>query len=156
MLPDVRTRAKDDGHRLARRHRRRRAARLVASALTLVAVGSAGCASNTSGKSVPNATSGTLAPVQSGTVKISSRDNTFIPEDVTVTAGTKLVWNNDGRNDHNIVPVGDTPFHVDTAAFGPKATYEYVADKPGTYDYFCSIHGTSTKGMIGTVQVVPK
>jgi plastocyanin len=153
MTPDARTKANHPGPRLPRRHRRRRGVSVVISALTLVALGTA-CASNSSGKSVPNGTSGTLAPVQSGTVTISARDNSFVPQNVTVTAGTKLVWNNDGRNDHNIVPDGNTPFGVETSAFGPKATYEYVADKPGTYPYYCSIHGTSTKGMIGTVQVV--
>ena len=154
MTPDARTKANHQGQRLTRRHRRRRGVSVVTTALTLVALGA--CASNSSGKSVPNGTSGTSAPVQSGTVTISARDNQFVPQNVTVTAGTKLVWNNDGRNDHNIVPDGNTPFGVETSAFGPKATYEYVADKPGTYPYFCSIHGTSTKGMIGTVQVVER
>jgi plastocyanin len=114
----------------------------------------AGCAS-TSASSRDGAPS-TLAHVQTGTVTISARDNSFVAQTVTVTSGTKLVWRNDGRNDHNILAVGDTPFHADTAAFGPKATYEYVATTPGTYPYYCSIHGTSDKGMIGTVQVVPQ
>jgi plastocyanin len=153
MTPDARTKANDRGLRLPRRHQRRRDVSVVTTALALVALGAA-CASSSTGKSVPNGTSGTLAPVQSGTVTISARDNSFVPQNVTVTAGTKLVWNNDGRNDHNIVPDGNTPFGVETSAFGPKATYAYVADKPGTYPYYCSIHGTSTKGMIGTVQVV--
>jgi len=87
-------------------------------------------------------------------VTISVRDNTFVPEIVTVTLGSKIVWHNDGRNEHNIVAVGDTPFRVDTSYFGPKATYEYTPKTPGTYPYYCSIHGTSDKGMPGTVQVV--
>ncbi len=100
--------------------------------------------------------SGTLAPVQTGAVAISARDNSFTTQDITVTVGSELTWSNDGRNDHNIVGVGDTPFHVDTAEFKPKAEYHFTATKPGTYKYFCSIHGTADKGMIGTVQVVAK
>ena len=94
--------------------------------------------------------------MQSGTVEISARDNSFVAETVTVAAGSTLVWRNDGRNDHNIVAVDKTPFHVDTAQFEPKASYEYVAKAPGTYRYYCSIHGTADKGMIGTVQVVAR
>ena len=35
----------------------------------------------------------------------------------------------------------------------PKATYSHVFDQPGTYAYFCTIHGTATAGMIGTIVV---
>jgi plastocyanin len=140
---------------LMKERRRRGSAVGLLVVAALVAAGS-GCsgsaASSTTGTSDP---SGTLAPVQSGNVTISARDNSFVPESVTVTVGSELVWHNDGRNDHNIVAVGDTPFHVDTGDFKPKATYQYAATKPGTYHYYCSIHGTPDKGMVGTVQVVP-
>jgi plastocyanin len=131
-----------------------RATVVLASALAVVVAG-AGCASTSSASSTPTNSPVTLAPVRSGTVKISARDNSFIQDKVTVALGSTVVWTNDGRNDHNIVAVGDTPFHVETANFGPKATYEYVPRTPGTYRYYCSIHGTDTKGMPGTVQVVP-
>jgi plastocyanin len=124
-----------------------------AGAAALLAAGP-GCAA-TSARSGPGTSVELLTPARSGTVAISARDNSFVADKVTVTVGSKLVWRNDGRNEHNIVGVGDTPFHVDTAAFGPKATYEYTAAQPGTYHYYCSIHGTSDKGMPGTVQVVP-
>ncbi len=115
----------------------------------------AACSSAAAPAAEPSA-SGTLAPVQSGAVAISARDNSFTTEDITVTAGTELTWSNDGRNDHNIVGVGDTPFHVDTAQFKPKDEYKVTVSSPGTYKYYCSIHGTAEKGMIGTVQVVPR
>jgi plastocyanin len=141
-------------HDLPLGYRPRRGA-TVAAALAAVLLGAAGCSTGTSSAPGSSGPPATLAPVQSGTVTISVRDNTFVPETVTVTLGSKIVWRNDGRTDHNIVAVGDTPFHVDTAYFAPKATYEYTPKKPGTYPYYCSIHGTSDKGMPGTVQVVP-
>ena len=144
------TKATDRRRRRSRHRVGGPVAAVAAGVLTLVAVG-AGCESSSSTSS----TSSTLSPVKTGTVKISARDNVFIPEKVTVAVGSTLVWTNDGRNDHNIIAVGDTPFHVDTENFGPKASYEYVPQAPGTYQYYCSIHGTSTKGMPGTVQVVP-
>jgi plastocyanin len=98
-----------------------------------------------------------LAPVQSGTVEVSARDNEFVDQTITVKQGSKVTWTNDGRNDHNIVADGKTPFHADTADFHPGATYSYTFDltAPGTYRYYCSIHGTADKGMTGTIQVVP-
>lgn len=134
-----------------RRERGRGTWAVVAMAAPVVLV-----ACSSGGTTAAPAPSGTLAPVQSGEVAVSARDNSFIAEDVTVTVGSAVTWRNDGRNDHNIVAVGDTPFHVDTAQFKPKDTYQYVATAPGTYKYYCSIHGTADKGMIGTVQVVPK
>ena len=129
-----------------------RRAWLATPAVGALLLAGAGCSSSTASTGAQPA--GTLAPTQSGTVEISARDNSFVAETVTVTAGSKLVWHNDGRNDHNIIPVGNTPFHADTADFEPKADYEFTTKTTGTFKYYCSIHGTSDKGMIGTVQVV--
>ena len=118
---------------------------MAASAVGLSACGSSGGS---------GATATTLAPVQSGTVDVDATDNYFVPEVVTVTEGSDVVWTNDGRNQHNIVPVDDTPFEVATADFEPGSTYTWKASVPGTYRYYCSIHGTATAGMIGTIQVV--
>ena len=113
-------------------------------ALAMAACGSSGSSASTD----------TLGPVQSGEVAVSAADNVFEPEEVTVTEGSEVVWTNDGRNQHNIVAVGDTPFSVEAAEFEPGQTYRWKASKPGTYRYYCSIHGTATAGMTGTVQVV--
>lgn len=96
----------------------------------------------------------TIAPVQSGAVKISVRDNEFIDDKVTVTVGSEVMWRNEGRNDHDIVPATDAPFKVDTPDFKPKMEYRHTFSEPGTFSYYCTIHGTATKGMIGTIQVV--
>src|SRR3954453_17961934 len=96
----------DLAHACRPAERRLRQATVVAAGVALL-LGAAACSSGTS--SAPGSTGppGTLAPVQSGTVTISVRDNTFVPEIVTVTLGSKIVWHNDGRNEHNIVAVGD-------------------------------------------------
>ena len=38
---------------------------------------------------------------------------------------------------------------VETDDFGPDAVYEHTFDEPGTYRYYCSIHGTTDAGMVG-------
>ena len=92
--------------------------------------------------------------MQSGAVAIAAEDNNFVPQQVTVTEGSEVTFTNEGRNQHNIVAVGSTPFSAETASFEPGESYRWTASKPGTYRYYCSIHGTATAGMTGTIQVV--
>ena len=81
-------------------------------------------------------------------------DNNFRPEELEVVAGTTVRWDNGGRNDHNIIPVDDTQdWGVDIADFEPGEVYEHVFTTPGEYAYYCTLHGTATAGMIGTVVV---
>ena len=85
---------------------------------------------------------------------IQALDNTFRRDMVEVVAGTEVQWQNRGRNDHNIVPVDGADWGVaDPTQFGPKVEYSYVFTTPGTYAYYCSIHGTNNKGMVGVVTV---
>jgi plastocyanin len=96
----------------------------------------------------------TAASAQSGAVAVSAVDNSFRAETITITAGSTVTWTNAGRNDHNVRPVDAGDFGVDATAFGPGATHASTFTTPGTYHYYCSIHGTKDRGMIGTVEVV--
>jgi plastocyanin len=90
------------------------------------------------------------------TAKVLSLDNNFIPQTVTVAAGTAIEFHNNGRNDHNVVPVDDpkvTTWGVLEAGFHPTDTYTHVFDTPGTYVYYCTIHGTPKAAMFGTITV---
>lgn len=90
-----------------------------------------------------------------GEVEVDAVDNTFIPDYVEVHAGTAITFRNDGRNDHNVLPVRDGAFsEVPTEAFGPEAEATVTFDEPGDFAYYCSLHGTPTKGMVGAVRVV--
>ena len=44
-------------------------------------------------------------------------------------------------------------FGVGASKFEPGAEYEFRFDTPGVYRYYCSLHGSKTKGMIGEVVV---
>jgi plastocyanin len=95
------------------------------------------------------------AAVSSGSATVTAVDNSFKAETVTVTAGTTVTWTNAGRNNHNVKPVEAADYGVDTAAFLPGTTYSATFSTPGTYHYYCTIHGTKDRGMIGTVEVTP-
>ena len=86
-------------------------------------------------------------------VEVSAIDNTFRPETIEVEAGTEVVWTNDGRNDHNVLPVEGDDWGVEAEDFAPDDEYRHRFTEPGTYPYYCSLHGTTTKGMVGTVVV---
>ena len=115
---------------------------------------SVSCSGSGSGSTAATTSTAVTQPPQSGTVAVSSVDNNFRPQDITVTLGSKVVWTNDGRAEHNIVPSGSTPFAVDKKAFLPGSSFTWDATELGTFPYFCSIHGTATAGMYGSVTVV--
>jgi len=93
--------------------------------------------------------------VRGVTVDVDARDNTFDPEATEVAAGTDVRFTNVGRNEHNVIPVSDdqTELLVETDALGPGDEAVVRLTEPGTYRYYCSIHGTARAGMIGTIEV---
>lgn len=103
--------------------------------------------------SLPAPTVASVAP-NGEVVQVRSLDNTFRVADIEIVAGTEVWWTNNGRNDHNVLPVDPSQdWGIDTEDFAPGDEYRHVFDRPGTYLYFCSIHGTETVGMIGSVTV---
>jgi plastocyanin len=115
--------------------------------LTVLALAS-GCAPD------PNDDPNFAYPANGERVKVQAIDNTFRLPEITIAAGTEVRWQNRGRNDHNIVPTDGGDWGVvNTADFEPKETYIHLFDKPGRFEYYCSIHGTSVKGMVGVVVV---
>jgi plastocyanin len=95
-------------------------------------------------------------PAYSGTVRVSALDNIYRPEALKVVTDTEVVWSNDGRNDHNVIPnESKDDFGVETADFAPGKEHSATFGTPGTYRYFCSLHATATAGsMRGSVVVL--
>lgn len=93
-------------------------------------------------------------PPNGETVVVLGFDNSFREEIIEVEAGTEVLWENRGRNDHNVLPVDETAdWGIEVEDFTPGDEYARVFDTPGEYPYYCSIHGTPEIGMIGTVIV---
>jgi len=80
--------------------------------------------------------------------------NKFNPDSLTVPAGTKVTWTNEGGF-HSVVggdgtedpasPIGNNPLP------DPSAKVEVTFDKPGTYKYYCEPH--VSLGMKGEIIV---
>lgn len=87
--------------------------------------------------------------------EVDALDNVFKAKFVEVRAGAEVTFRNDGRTVHNVLPVDEDGFAaVEVADFEPGAEATITFDEPGDYAYYCSLHGTTTKGMVGAVRAV--
>ena|SRR5579883_2551148 len=95
---------------------------------------------------------GTHVHAQS-TVLVSMQNQQFLPANITVAAGTTVVWENDddpSDPDHNShdVAADDGSFYNDTLIL-PGQQFAVTLTTPGTYSYYCDLH----VDMIGVVTV---
>ena len=87
---------------------------------------------------------------------VSVQDDVFNPLTANVTVGGTVTWNWSGSNQHNVtftdpLSAGGTAPASTTQAGG---SYQLTFNTAGTYDYYCTIHGTAQGvGMAGTVTV---
>jgi plastocyanin len=84
-------------------------------------------------------------------VTVAMRDDVFVPKQLAVATGTVVRWENDGRNVHNVRPDRGRAFASRDLTRGQS--YSATFDEPGTYAYYCSLHGAPGKGMSGTIVV---
>lgn len=88
-------------------------------------------------------------------VEIIAVDNTLEPRYVEVSVGTRVIWKNEGRNPHDILPAVDGAFPSATASqMPPGASHSVTFDTAGDFPYYCSTHGTMKNGMNGAIRVV--
>ncbi len=99
------------------------------------------------------------------TQSVSMGEFSFSPKDVTIKAGTTVVWTNNGTIEHTATsdsPGWDSgplapPHPINTCDYppcgtSPGGTYGFAFTTPGTYPYHCRFHGQSN-GMTGTITV---
>ena len=82
-------------------------------------------------------------------VTVRLTDNRFRPARITIAAGTTVIWVNeedDPELEHNVIA---RDYRWASSNFLPGESYEHTFTTPGTYRYFCDLHG----GMIGQVIV---
>jgi plastocyanin len=92
----------------------------------------------------------TAAPPPSSDVTVF--DFAFQPATLTVQAGTTVTWTWDpGATAHNVTPAATQP--TSSGTFAAPHTYQFTFNTPGTYNYYCTLHGTSTSGMRGVIIV---
>lgn len=136
--------------------------------LTAVTVATAGCgsgestsATSTTTTSAPKVKTVDLTTVtftdlsSESAVAVDATDNLFNEPYIEVKAGTTITFTNKGRNQHNVVPLDKAAFDmIDVKDFQPSMSSEITFDESGDYIYYCSLHGTAAKGMLGAVRVL--
>ena len=76
----------------------------------------------------------------------------FVPETVSISSGSTVVWNNDDTAAHTVTsggPTGGPDGIFDSSLLMASASFEVTFDDAGSYDYFCMVH----PWMVGTVNV---
>lgn len=86
-------------------------------------------------------------------VEIEVGDNVFRTRHFRVDPGTEIVFINTGNNQHNVEAAADGAFTKITDATLDEGPASLILDVPGDYPFFCSIHGSATRGQTGYVVV---
>ena len=88
-------------------------------------------------------------------VDVIALDNVFVDPAIRIDVGSTVVWHNDGHSKHTINPgTGATDvagLATDDLVVG--AEHSTTFDRPGVIEYFCHLHGNSTRGMVGAIIV---
>ena len=70
---------------------------------------------------------------------------TFLPQRITVKAGTTVTWINDDDVPHTIVSSSKV---FKSKALDTADKFSFTFTTPGTYDYFCSLHPHMTGAVV--------
>ena len=100
-----------------------------------------GGADSGGGEATANVPEGGLTGATEGSEakQISISDFRYIPDTLTVPAGTKVTWTNQDDMPHTVTSTVK-PRALDSEALDPDARFSYVFTEPGAYDYLCRIH----------------
>lgn len=114
----------------------------------ILSVGIFGCSSSTSYGSGGGGGGGggghTISPHMAGSA--------FSPTPDTVAVGATVTWTNNDGYGHTVT---SSPGSAETfnASVAGGASFSHTFNTAGTYNYYCTIHGTPTSGMRGTIVV---
>jgi plastocyanin len=84
--------------------------------------------------------------------KVTVSDLTFQPATVTIDAGQPVCWTWSGTSVPHTVHADDGSFTTGSPA--TQNTFQHTFTTPGTFGYYCQVHGSLTGGMRGTVVVL--
>jgi amicyanin len=90
------------------------------------------------------------APTPSPAVHATIRNFTFVPGTIHVKVGQTVEWVNEDAAPHNVSYVSGPKFRSSTT-LTTGASFSLTLTRPGTIQYFCSIH----PWMMGTIVVSP-
>ncbi len=97
-----------------------------------------------------NGASSAPPPLASSPTRITVKNFSFEPQDLTISAGTEVEWFDDGGR--HTVSADDGSFKSETLT--ADNTFKHKFEKPGKYLYYCDFHGSAGgHAMSGSVTV---
>lgn len=110
---------------------------------TLALIAATGCPSHASAGQSANSESA-LRQSENAAPKVATveiRDFKFEPATVTVHEGDTVEWKNDDSVPHTATEdIADKKPAFDSGNIETGASWRYVAQKKGTYNYICTLH----------------
>jgi plastocyanin len=86
------------------------------------------------------------ASAAAGAAEVKIDNFSFAPAAMEISAGTTVTWINRDDIPHTVVSLDKTTFKSKALDTDDKFSYKF--EKPGTYEYFCSIHPKMTGDII--------
>ncbi len=105
--------------------------------------------------SLSSSNSSTTSSIQVHNVSITGikKDKSFDPNPININVGDSVSWINNDNGIHTVTSGSDEGPSIgqefDSGTVGSGQSFTHKFEKPGTYDYFCSIHPS----MVGKVIV---
>lgn len=106
-------------------------------------------ANTTAPAAQPNQANPAAAPV---TINIDMVGFKFSPQEISIPAGSTVIWTNKEAAKHNVV-ADDNAFESPTLDKGQSFSRKF--DTPGTITYYCKFHGSPGQGMTGKLTITP-
>ncbi|MEW6364537.1 MAG: plastocyanin/azurin family copper-binding protein [Acidobacteriota bacterium] len=88
---------------------------------------------------------------QGAVVDVSGEDNVFAPSTVNISPGDTVRWTMTGNNPHTVTsgtPSSSPGTLFDSGTLTKGQTFQFQFTTPGTYPYFCRIHGAMMSGTV--------
>lgn len=80
---------------------------------------------------------------------VAIADNTFTPDEITISAGDTVTWTWGGSAPHSVIGTSDNATDlINSEQMTGSGTYTVTFDEAGTYEYECGVHGASMAGTI--------
>jgi plastocyanin len=92
----------------------------------------------------PRAAAGGVARA-SASATVSIGDNFYSPATVSIAVGDTVSWANTGQAQHSATANNGS---FDTGVFGPGSSRSQKFTSPGTFRYFCTVHGPVQSGTV--------
>jgi amicyanin len=83
--------------------------------------------------------------VQAAETEVDIDQFTFLPQRITVKAGTTVTWINEDDAPHTVASSGKV---FKSKALDTADKFSFTFTTPGTYDYFCSLHPHMTGAVV--------